>query len=169
MQYGSNTPRGSRECPDGLKNLSTESVMEGMLEDTRGSGAASRPYWLIVNQEGTAMEVLTVDLLARGEALAVFSFEEEARMYLRLRIAEPGWRVRQTSAGELVSVLCGPCADATRVALDPVPEPGAVGLVNLLSMDREGFLRTLVSGMPSSTRPARPRSKASSKPVSGVA
>lgn len=115
------------------------------------------------------MKVLTVDLFAHGEALAVFSFEEEARMYLRLRTGGPGWRVRQTSAGELVSVLYGPCADAKRVVLDPVSESSGEALAGLLSMDRDGFLQTLLSEVPSFTQRAWPRSEASLKPVTGVA
>lgn len=129
----------------------------------------SRLYWLIVDQESTSMRVLTIDLFTRSEALAVFSFEEEARMYLCLRSGGPEWGVRQTSAGELISVLCGPCAQAKRVVLDPLAEPGGETLAGLLSLDRDRFVQTLVGAARSYTQPAWARSEASLKPIIGVA
>ncbi len=100
------------------------------------------------------MDVLTVRLDGGGEALAIFSFEEEAKMFLDLRLAasEEGWCVRQTSVGEVVSVLCGPCSDAKKVVLDPVPEVGRKELVGLLNMHRNDFLRFLLGEEPSNLR-----------------
>ena len=85
---------------------------------------------------------------------AIFSFEEEARMFLDLRLAvsEEGWCVRQTSVGEVVSVLYGPCSDAKKVVLDPVPEVGKKELVELLNMHRNDFLRFLLGDGPSNLR-----------------
>jgi hypothetical protein len=67
-------------------------------------------------------------------------------MFLDLRLAasKDGWRVRQTSVGELVSVLYGPCSDTKKVVLDPVPEVGTEELVDLLSMHRNDFLGFLL-------------------------
>jgi hypothetical protein len=89
------------------------------------------------------MDVFSTDLCDDGKALAVFSFQEEAQMFLGLRLAvsREGWRVRQTSMGELVSVLYGPCLDTKKVVLNPVPEVGRKKLVGLLSMHRHDFLR----------------------------
>ena len=80
------------------------------------------------------------------EALPVFSFEDEARMFLELG-APGGWRVRETTAGELTSVLCGICANVDRVVLDPVPLPGPLieGFNGLLSMEREAFVGSLLN------------------------
>ena len=104
---------------------------------------AGRPQWLITKYDHSKMNALTIRLGGDGEALAVFGFEEEAEMFLHLRRAalEEGWRVRQTSVGELVSVLYGPCSDVKKVVLDPVPEVGRHELVDLLSMYRNDFLR----------------------------
>jgi hypothetical protein len=125
---------------------------------------------LVVDEEDVARRPLTVALSAHTEALAVFSFEEEAQMYLRLR---PGgveeWRAQRTSAGELISVLCEPCTQAKWVVLDPIPEPGGELLAGLLSMNRADFLQTLVRKDPSLARPALPRSESSLDPVTGVA
>ncbi len=58
--------------------------------------------------------------------------------------SKDGWRVRQTSVGELVSVLYGPCSDTKKVVLDPVPKVGSEELTGLLSMHRNDFLRFLL-------------------------
>jgi hypothetical protein len=73
-------------------------------------------------------------------ALPVFSGEGEAEMFVWLGGAfEDGWRVRASSAGELVSILYGPCADVGRVALDPSPEMTAE-TIRLVSLSRERFV-----------------------------
>jgi hypothetical protein len=78
--------------------------------------------------------------------LVVFSFQEEAQMFLDLRLtaSKDRWRVRQTSVGELVSLLYGPCSDTRKVVLDPLPEIGREELTGLLRMHRAEFLRFLV-------------------------
>ena len=113
-----------------------------------------RWYWLITKHATSKMDVLTVRLDCSGEALAIFSFEEEARMFLDFRLAasEEGWCVRQTSVGEVVSVLYGPCSDAKKVVLDPVPEVGSKESVGLLNMHRNDFLRFLLGDEPSGLR-----------------
>lgn len=56
------------------------------------------------------------------------------------RAFEDGWQVRETSSGELVSILYGPCAGVGRVALDPSPEIVGINAVSLISVTRERFL-----------------------------
>ena len=109
------------------------------------SRAALRPYWLIAKYENDTLEILTIDLDGAGEALPVFSFEEEAELFLRCEAPGKGWTVRETRIGELVSVLSGPCSGASMVALDPLPEIVSGGMVGLVSLDRTSFLRTLVA------------------------
>ena len=113
-----------------------------------------RWYWLITRHAASKMDVLTVRVDSSGEAMAIFSFEEEARMFLDFRLAasQEGWCVRQTSVGEVVSVLCGPCSDAKKVVLDPVPEVGRKELVAHLNMHRNEFLRFLLGDEPSNLR-----------------
>ena len=111
------------------------------------ANGARRPHWLIVKHDISRVDVLTIDLGGDGETLAVFSFQEEAQMFLNLRPAasREGWSVRQTSVGELVSVLYGPCSGAKKVALDPVPEMvDTEELIDLLSMHRNDFLQFLL-------------------------
>jgi len=97
-------------------------------------------FWLVVRHGHSQMEVLMVGCSSE-KALPVFSGEGEAEMFVWLEGAfEDGWRVRETSAGELVSTLYGPCAGVGRVALDPSPEMVCINAVSLVSVTRERFL-----------------------------
>jgi hypothetical protein len=103
--------------------------------------APGRAYWLIVKNENFQTEVLASGLAGGKEAVPVFSHEEEAEMFLRLW--EGGcdaWQARESSAGELVSVLYGLCADVERVALDPLPEMVLERTVGFVSLCRERFV-----------------------------
>jgi hypothetical protein len=104
----------------------------------------SRPFWLIVKYRNGGMEVLRIKLASGEEALPVFSFEDGAKMFFELGTSD-GWRVRETAAGELISILFGPCAGVRRVALDPLPGPDAAALVGLVSMGREAFMESLLN------------------------
>lgn len=102
-----------------------------------------RSLWLIAEHHNARMEVLTVDL-ANGEALPVFSFKEEAELFLRLEVSRMGWRVREATGGELISILCGPCAGIQQVVLDPPPKILGKMTAGLLSLSRKDFVRTLM-------------------------
>lgn len=90
------------------------------------------------------MEVLTADLDGLGEALPVFGFEQEATIFLRLGTLGAGWRVRETSTGELLSFLYGPCGGVERVALDPLPQMFDGAVVYFVCVNRKDFVRTLL-------------------------
>jgi hypothetical protein len=115
-----------------------------------GNGAGRQPrrsldptFWLIVRHQNSQVEVITID--AGGEkALPVFSFEEEAEAFLSLGTPGTYWGIRETTPGELVSMLYGPCAGVGRVALDPLPELGDEAIVDLVCLSRERFLQNLV-------------------------
>ena len=101
-------------------------------------------YWLIAKVENGPMEALTVEG-ARGEVLPVFGHEEEAELFLCLGGLGEGWRVRESSAGEIASLLFGPCAGVGSIALDPLPRTvvGAM-MIELVSLSRERFLDRLM-------------------------
>jgi hypothetical protein len=92
------------------------------------------------------MSVFTTYLSSDEKALVTFSFEEEAEMFLhfQLAVSKDEWRLRQTSVGELVSVLYGVCSDTTKVVLDPLPRTGNEELAEPLSVHRSDFLRLLL-------------------------
>ena len=135
-------------------------------EDAETAGGAARGsgtqrYWVIAKDAKDAkggfgqLELLTVDLDGTGEALPVFSFEEEAELFLWLQTTEEGREVRETTPGQLVSILYGPCADVGRVMLDPLPEIGVRMQISLLGMDKNDFVES-VMGARSLDTPHKP-------------
>jgi hypothetical protein len=117
------------------------------------SALARRPLWIITCYRNNRMEVLTVDPDGDGDggsSLPVFSFKEEAKTFLGLseNDQEEGrrWRIRETTAGELVSVLLAPCADVRQVALDPLPLPLSRLMCSFCSIARERFIEYLLMG-----------------------
>ena len=120
--------------------------------------AGTQRYWVIAKDAKDGfdqLELLTVDLDGTGEALPVFSFEEEAEMFLWLQRTEEGQEVRETTPGQLVSILYGPCADVGRVMLDLLPEIGLSMQISLLGMDRHDFVES-VMGARSLDTPYKP-------------
>jgi len=123
--------------------------------------AGTQRYWVIAKDAKNAKDgfgqpdLLRVDLDGAGEALPIFSFEEEAEMFLWLQTTEDGREVRGTTPGQLVSILYGPCAHVGRVMLDPLPEIGASMQTSLLGMDRNDFVES-VMGARSLDKPYKP-------------
>ena len=119
---------------------------------------SSSGYWLIVNDNGP-LEVQTVDLDGQ-KTMPVFSFREEAEMYMRFEV-RGSWWVRKTSAGELACLLFGFYSCVEKVALDPLPEICDEGMTPLVSVSRKDFTRTLAQkllsdrGIRISSPPAR--------------
>ena len=109
------------------------------------------------------MDALTLDPDSDGGFLAVFSFKEEAEAFLNLLEDDQknDWRSRQTAAGELVSILLGPCAGVKGVALDPLPVLFSRAMLRLVSVSRERFVQDLLKehkGLPGELVPAYLRS-----------
>ena len=102
-------------------------------------------YWLIEKHEAGRTEVPTVHLESGGEALPVFSWAEEAEMFLSLGgFEECGWAIRESTAGRLVSKLEEDVyAKVEFVALDPMPEmvtPMFGAMISLVTLDRQSFI-----------------------------
>ena len=108
---------------------------------SRRRSPASKTRWLIARDGTGRLEPLCV---RRGSArvLPVFSFEEEAEMFVRLGGYEGdgGWRAKESSAGELVSVLCGLCVGVGGVALNPLPQMLKDGTIGLVLVGRRRFV-----------------------------
>ena len=105
--------------------------------------AAQRSFWLIATRSHGRMEVLTIDA-GSETVLPVFSSQEEGEFFLSLEAAEADWWPRETTTGELVSLLLGLCARVDKVALDPLPGLGERGIVELVSTGRRHFVRYLM-------------------------
>ena len=105
--------------------------------------ATRRLFWLIVTRAHGSMEVLTID--AGGETvLPVFSFREEVELCLHLQARGADWWPRETTTGELASLLLGLCARVEKVALDPLPGFGERAILGLVSTGRRRFMRYLM-------------------------
>jgi len=103
-------------------------------------------YWLIENPDAGRLGELTVRIDASREALPVFSFPEEAKMFLRLGgLEERGLRIVACTAGELLSRLPGyRRVGIELVALDPLPEmmgPALDTTIALVTLSLRGFAR----------------------------
>lgn len=109
--------------------------------------AARRPYWLIKRPAGGSIEALAVEF-GGAKTLPVFSFEEEAELFLALGVSGEGWKVGRSGAGEILSLLHGPLSDAAGVALDPVPECCGETFSRLLTVGREEFEESVLGSNP---------------------
>lgn len=107
------------------------------------SKARRQPFWLITKQDNGRMDVLTMSRDG-GEVLPIFCFEDEAEVYLRIETPGACWRARETTVGELVSLLYGPCADVEKVALDPLPAMDGEEIMDLAQRGRKRFIESLL-------------------------
>ncbi len=82
---------------------------------------------------------MTTSLADGRRVLPVFSFEEEADLYLR-RGTRGSWRIRRTEAGELLSLLYCLCNKVELVALDPMSEVETEVMDRLVSLERRRFV-----------------------------
>ena len=101
----------------------------------------NQPLWLIGRQRCSGLEVLTTD----DDMLPVFSFREEAETFLHRSGAGDGWYARETSYGELVSILYGLCREVEHISLDPLPM-----IVEVMSLSRKTFVAALLGSDTSS-------------------
>jgi hypothetical protein len=102
-------------------------------------------FWVVL-EGGTWTAPFTVSLPEGKGAIALFSAEEEARMFCHLSKQGKKGSIRQTTAGGVLSLLYGPWAVARHVALDPLPEILGGGLLGLLTLGREHFARSFAGG-----------------------
>ena len=118
-------------------------------ETTPPGRRAGSAWWLISRYGGGLTDVLTLD--SDGEkALAGFSFDEEAELFLQLGALEDDWRIEPVAADELFSQLLGSQASFRRVALDPFPEVAGRRMVDLVCVSRKRFTQAYGSGYPES-------------------
>lgn len=133
---------GITELPRSGRPSSFREARPVVSGDGAGREGSRRGYWLI--RDHGALCAFTLSL-GHAKLLPVFSFEEEARLYLALGAQRDGLGVRESSAGEIISLLHGLCASVDGVALDPVPEIGGEVLLDLLSVGRREFVASLLS------------------------
>jgi hypothetical protein len=88
----------------------------------RGTREPALPYYVIARYEANGLELLQVSLKSGEDTLPVFSSEVVARDFLlSSALKQDDWYVRESYAGELVSLLLGLCAGVEWVRIDPLP------------------------------------------------
>ena len=98
-----------------------------------------RVFWMVLEGSPQALPLM-VFLSDDKEALALFSGEEEARMFCHFCEGEASTNIRQTTTGEVISLLYCPWCAAEHVVLDPFPEIlGSRLLLGLLTLSRADF------------------------------
>lgn len=114
-------------------------VLEARAEphDRPFAGYSAPPRYIIARRENGGVEVLVSSGGPAGSTMPVFLSEASAREFLLSHVPEGSWYVRSTSAGELVSLLLGPCVGVTRVLADD--HTGNIGLVG-----RRSYVDSLV-------------------------
>jgi hypothetical protein len=103
------------------------------------------PY-VIVRHKMCGLELLRISSKSGEQVLPVFSSAEAAQRFLLSGALGESWCVRGCSAGEMVSLLFGLCANVKRVLLNPLPGPltGKDGLMT--PVYRESFIASLLGG-----------------------
>ena len=109
--------------------------------DTSGEHSVPLRY-LIARLENNRLRVLT---LAAGETLPVFGTRRAAHEFLRDGGFGGGWQVRESTAGELISLLMGHLADVEIIALDPRSDLALSGASPKVTSKRD-FITALMDG-----------------------
>jgi hypothetical protein len=99
-------------------------------------------FWVAGRSPEALSDPLTVSVPGLGEALAVFCFEEEARLYIDY--GDDGLRPCPVGPGELVELLLGPWSRFDRITLDPMPGRDTGLMLRLASTCRNDFLDHVV-------------------------
>ncbi len=114
-----------------------------LVGESVGTAVRRSSYWLLAKRRCGTLEVLTTGLADGRRVLPIFSFEEEAALFLCLGL-QGSWQVRRTGPGELVSLLYGPCREVELVALDPTSDVETDVMNKLVSLGRRRFVDILL-------------------------
>ena len=100
---------------------------------------AGAAYWLICDGTEPA-RAFVLDLAGLGRSLPVFSFREEAELFLALGGLGGGWDVRVGGTGDFIPLLFGTGSDLNNVVLDPLPVMLRDSVAGLVSVSPARFL-----------------------------
>ena len=107
-------------------------------------GSASLLRYLIARREDNRLEVLTLAAQPCREILPVFATAGTAQDFLRRGGVGGDWRVRESTAGELVSLLVGHLPHVDRIFLDSVFGVSS-GEAEPRSTSKEEFVAALIA------------------------
>jgi len=121
---------------------------EGKKMEMQGRSLARSALWIITCYEHNRVEVHTIEPEdGGGSSLAVFNFKEAVERFLgslKDDQRKHDWQSRETSAGELLSILYGPCKGVRWVALDPLPSLLGRAMSPFVRVNRKRFVRSLM-------------------------
>lgn len=101
----------------------------------------SVPVWFVISRyEHNRLRVLNIPAFG-GETLPVFSTEPAARGFMESRGLGMDWHVRETTAGELTSILLSRPMETPRVTLNP---PASLDDLGWRSTSRKDFIASLM-------------------------
>ena len=117
--------------------------------EMQGRSLARSALWIITCYEHNRVEVHTIEPEdGGGSSLAVFNFKEAVERFLgslKDDQRKHDWQSRETSAGELLSILYGPCKGVGGVALDPLPLSSCSrSMLHFLSVNRKRFVQSVM-------------------------
>ncbi len=124
-------------------------MVDNMVEATSESGHWLDGHsvfvqYLIVRSDNNRLKPLSLPTDS-GESLPVFSSKIAAHAFLRAnRFGEEGWHVRESTAGELISLLMGHIADVNLVTLNPPPGDANGASVTPEVVDKRDFIGSLM-------------------------
>jgi hypothetical protein len=108
-----------------------------LIEGKEGLGRIrTNTFWLIVRYDAGQPMFFELETGSGANSLPIFSFEEEAQLFLRLGGLEGFWRAGETDAATLAKTRF----DAQYVVLDPFPEIGIDTLDEAVILQWEMFL-----------------------------
>lgn len=120
-----------------------------MVEAISGSGHWLNGHsvfvqYLIVHNDSNRLNLLTMPTDG-GESLPVFSGEIAAHSFLRSNgLKEEDWHVRESTAGELISLLMGHIADVNLVTLNPLSQDTKAESAAQETVDKRDFIGSLM-------------------------
>ena len=127
-------------------NRGSDAAIVGVEELSEGRASKGLRYWLISKPSHGETDTPTLRLLGGGKVLPVFSFEEEAEIFLLARgDSRRGWSIWEAEARELLPVLLGPSyAGVDKVVLDPILDVADAVSAFLVGVSRERFAGRLL-------------------------
>ena len=121
--------------------------MNKMVETSPGSAHWPGEHsvsvrYLIVRHDSNRLDLLTLPT-DDGCSLPVFGSEFAARAFLRFNHYGEQWQTRESTAGELISLLMGHIADVDLISLDPPPAVSD-DTITMKLVNKRDFISTLM-------------------------
>jgi hypothetical protein len=113
-----------------------------MISATEAAYRGRPLRYLIARRANNRLELLTLAARSCGEIVPVFGTERAARDFLQRGGFGGDWWVRESTTGELVSLLVGYLAGVDHVALDPPPQ--LTEHSELPTTSKKGFIAALL-------------------------